>query len=61
MPFQTTVDTRQRTQEELDRDVLAASGDRRAELWRKENAEAIESYNTYVEQHGLPLEKYRMF
>ena len=34
---------------------------RRAELWLKENAEAIESSNAYVEQYGLPFEKYRMF
>ncbi|WP_042339043.1 type II toxin-antitoxin system CcdA family antitoxin [Paraburkholderia ferrariae] len=38
-----------------------AVSDKRAERWLKENAEAIESYNAYVEQHGLPLEKYRMF
>jgi hypothetical protein len=61
MPFQTNVDTRQRTPEEPDRDVLATSGDRRAEAWLKENAEAIAYYNDYIEQHGLPLETYRMF
>jgi antitoxin CcdA len=27
--------------------------------WQEENAEAIESFNRYVEEHGLPLEKYR--
>jgi antitoxin CcdA len=41
--------------------LAEAISDRRAELWLKENAEAIESYNAYVGQHGLPLEKYRMF
>jgi post-segregation antitoxin (ccd killing protein) len=40
---------------------LCAVSDKRAEFWRKENSAAIESYNTYVEQHGLPLEQYRMF
>jgi hypothetical protein len=45
VPFQTNVDTRQRTSEEPDRDVLATSGDRRAEAWLKENAEAIAYYN----------------
>lgn len=27
--------------------------------WLEENTEAIESFNRYVEEHGLPLEKYR--
>lgn len=34
---------------------------KRAELWLKENQEAIESSNAFVERHGLPLGKYRMF
>lgn len=29
--------------------------------WKKDNAEAIRSSNQWVEEHGLPLEKYRMF
>ena len=29
--------------------------------WLEENAEAIESSNRYVEKHGLPLAKYRLF
>lgn len=29
--------------------------------WREENAEAIESWNRYVAEYGLPLAKYRMF
>jgi antitoxin CcdA len=41
--------------------VAKAVAERRAELWLKENWEAIESSNAYVEAHGLPLEKYRMF
>lgn len=41
--------------------VAKAVAEKRAELWLKENWEAIESSNAYVEQHGLPLEKYRMF
>jgi antitoxin CcdA len=27
--------------------------------WLKENAKAIEGYNRYIEEHGLPLEKLR--
>ncbi len=30
-------------------------------LWRIENAEAIAAANDYVEKHGLPLAKYRLF
>lgn len=30
-------------------------------LWLEENREALESSNAYVEKHGLPLAKYRMF
>lgn len=41
--------------------LAKAVAERRAELWLKENWEAIESSNAYVEKHGLPLEKYRMF
>jgi antitoxin CcdA len=29
--------------------------------WLEENAGAIESSNRYVSEHGLPLERYRMF
>ncbi|PWB48051.1 MAG: post-segregation antitoxin CcdA [Nitrosomonadales bacterium] len=41
--------------------VAKAVAEKRAELWLKENWEAIESSNAYVEKHGLPLEKHRMF
>jgi len=30
-------------------------------LWREENAGAIKACNLYVEQHGIPLAKYRKF
>jgi len=33
----------------------------REHRWIEENWEAIQSSNAYVEEHGLPLEKYRMF
>ncbi len=33
----------------------------KSELWKKENTEALNSSNTWVERHGLPLEKYRKF
>ena len=32
-----------------------------ARRWQAENAEGIRQMNAYVEKHGLPLAKYRMF
>jgi len=34
---------------------------KRTALWLQENHEAIQSSNEYVEKHGLPLARYRMF
>lgn len=39
--------------------VARAVAEKRAELWVLENQEAIRSSNAFVEQHGLPLAKYR--
>jgi len=41
--------------------LRAAVAKARAAQWLSENAEAIESSNRWVEEHGLPLAKYRMF
>ncbi len=41
--------------------VAQAVAEKRAALWAKENHEAIQSSNAYVEKHGLPLAKYRRF
>jgi len=41
--------------------VIQAIARRRSELWLVENQEAIESSNAFVEKHGLPLAKHRMF
>ncbi|MFN0115146.1 MAG: type II toxin-antitoxin system CcdA family antitoxin [Paracoccaceae bacterium] len=41
--------------------VLAELKKARAEAWKRENAEAIAATNRYIEEHGLPLEEYRMF
>ena len=32
-----------------------------AKRWREENREAMESWNRYIEEHGLPLQEYRLF
>ena len=41
--------------------VANAVAEKRAELWREANKAALDSSNEYVEQHGLPLAKYRSF
>lgn len=41
--------------------LAAAVKQARAARWREENADAIEAYNQYVEEHGLPLEALRQF
>lgn len=41
--------------------LTRAVAEKRAELWLKENREAIQSSNDYVDKHGLPLERFRMF
>ena len=33
----------------------------RAERWIEENREAIDYWNRYVDEHGLPLARYRQF
>jgi len=33
----------------------------RDDKWIEENWEAIQSSNAYIEKHGLPLAKYRLF
>lgn len=38
-----------------------AIAEKRAEIWRQENLEALQSSNEYVERNGLPLGKYRPF
>jgi antitoxin CcdA len=41
--------------------LARAVAERRAELWRAENRDALESSNAYVEANGLPLARYRGF
>ena len=44
-----------------ERGIVAELSERRRARWLEENREAIESNNRWVEEHGLPLAKYRMF
>jgi len=41
--------------------IRDAAKKERDRLWKEQNRAAIEANNAWVEQHGLPLEKYRMF
>ncbi len=41
--------------------LASAVAEQRARLWRETNQAALESSNAFVEQHGLPLAKYRSF
>ncbi len=47
--------------EPVELEFFEITAEKRAEIWLKENKEAIESWNLYVEKNGLPLEKYRNF
>ncbi|MBB3996122.1 antitoxin CcdA [Sulfitobacter undariae] len=38
-----------------------AVSDAKATAWKCENAKALETSNAWVENYGLPLEKYRSF
>lgn len=33
----------------------------RGERWLEENMAALDAYNAYIAEHGLPLAKYRLF
>ncbi len=33
----------------------------KSEAWKKDNAKALQSSCDWVDQHGLPLDKYRQF
>ena len=33
----------------------------RADKWLEENAAALDAYNAFIAEHGLPLERYRQF
>ncbi len=44
--------------------VIAPAGDalsERGRHWQQENRAAIDSYNEWIAEHGLPLEEFRRF
>ncbi|MCV3273960.1 type II toxin-antitoxin system CcdA family antitoxin [Roseobacter sinensis] len=44
-----------------ERGVRAAVAEARTAAWQAENRGALESSNSYVETHGLPLDRHRNF
>lgn len=47
--------------EAFERGLRESIAEVRAVRWKKENREALESYNRFVEEHGLPLADLRLF
>jgi len=41
--------------------LIARVAEARAEAWLAENRHSLESSNAWVERHGLPLARYRLF
>lgn len=44
-----------------ERGLAAAVAEAKAQRWLAENRPAIDAWNAYVEQHGLPLAEFRQF
>ena len=44
-----------------DGSLRAAIRSEREARWKAENAEAVRSFNDYVEKNGIPLSQYRQF
>ena len=44
-----------------ERGLVETLAEERARRWKEENREAMEGWNRYVEEHGLPLEDLRLF
>jgi antitoxin CcdA len=41
--------------------LVIAISKARGEKWLRENRAAIDSFNAYVDKHGIPLSEYRQF
>ena len=57
MPEELEANVSQATEE----GIAAALESRQQERWLAENQDALESSNLFIEQHGLPLSRYRSF
>ncbi|TGW07135.1 post-segregation antitoxin CcdA, partial [Mesorhizobium sp. M2D.F.Ca.ET.145.01.1.1] len=41
--------------------IAEAVAAEKTRLWKLENRATMESWNDYIEKHGVPLEEYRQF
>ncbi|AZO52585.1 MAG: post-segregation antitoxin CcdA [Mesorhizobium sp.] len=41
--------------------IAEAVAAEKTRLWKLENRATMESWNDYIEKHGIPLEEYRQF
>jgi antitoxin CcdA len=41
--------------------LIAAVSEAQAAAWLKENGPAIDAWNEYIEEHGIPLAEFRQF
>ncbi|OIQ88031.1 post-segregation antitoxin CcdA [mine drainage metagenome] len=44
-----------------ERGLAAEVSEAKAQRWQQENQAAIDDWNAYVEEHGVPLAEYRQF
>jgi antitoxin CcdA len=44
-----------------ERGVAASVVEARARQWLRDNRDALDAWNEYLEQHGLPLAEFRQF
>ena len=47
--------------ESCENGLLAIVTETKREKWIRENLQAMQSWNDYVEEHGLPLASYQQF
>lgn len=64
LPAETVAEARElgiNLSQACERGLAQAVKKAREERWLEENREALEGFNRYVEEHGLPLEHLRLF
>jgi antitoxin CcdA len=47
--------------ETAERAIAEAVREEKVRRWKEENREAIEAYNRYIDEHGVPLSEFRQF
>jgi antitoxin CcdA len=44
-----------------ERGVAASVAEARAQRWLRDNRDALDAWNEYIERHGLPFAEFRQF